>query len=135
MHTENNAGQCGTQSCSSETCGKCGKCDSCCNSHKNKGGLKVFPFAMAAGILWGLCFMMLAWMGWRFHHGMAMIALLAPMYKGFAATLMGGLAGAAWGFLKGFICGGIFAWLYNYFCCMWRKCCCKKPADKLTPLS
>jgi hypothetical protein len=45
--------------------------------------------------------------------GGSTLALLHKFYMGYSVTWLGGIIGLVWGFVDGFICGAIFAWLYN----------------------
>lgn len=82
----------------------------------------VLSFGFALGIAKGLFFMILAWSSAGFGYGSEMITLLASVYHGYAATFVGGIIGAVWGLVDGFIFGIILAGLYNCFVCA----CCKK---------
>jgi len=43
------------------------------------------------------------------------ISKIGAFYPGYSFTWVGGLIGFFWGFVEGFICGVIIAWLYNIF--------------------
>lgn len=92
--------------------GKCVKC---------YARLSICSFAFAVGITNGLCMMLFAYMGMMHWVGDEMIKLVATMYHGYAPTAIGGLFGLGWGFLDGFIFGGLIAIFYNCIKC----CCCK----------
>lgn len=73
----------------------------------------VGAFALAFGLWWGVgMFIMTWWLIW-FGTG-APLPVLSQVYIGYTVTPVGSLIGLAWGFFCGLICGGIFAWLYNF---------------------
>jgi hypothetical protein len=84
--------------------------------------LSVCRFGFAVGVANGLSMMCLAWMAMCWGLGAPMISLVASVYHGYGATLIGGLYGAGWGFLDGFVFGIVAAFFYNLCLC----CCCKK---------
>ncbi len=79
-------------------------------------------FGFALGITNGLGMMLLAWAAMQWGFGASMITQVASVYHGYDATWMGGLYGAGWGFVDGFIFGFVAAAFYNLCLC----CCCKK---------
>jgi hypothetical protein len=77
--------------------------------------LNVRSFALAAGIIVGLAvFAVTAWF-LLFNYPGYTLHKLHKIYIGYSVTWPGALLGLAWGFVEGFIAGGIFAWLYNRF--------------------
>jgi hypothetical protein len=91
--------------------------------------LRVLPLGIAFGLLSGLCMLVFAWAAWRFGYGTGFMLQYASIYPGYTSTLVGGIAGFAWGFFEGFICGALLAWFYNLcLCCgSCASCCCAKP--------
>lgn len=92
------------------------------------GKLKPLALGLAMGILTGIMMMLLAWWGWYSGSAsiMAMIQQWSSIYPGLDTTVIGGIFGAAWGFLEGLISGFLLAWLYNICsCCSSSSCCCK----------
>jgi hypothetical protein len=81
-----------------------------------KNVMKLSPkaFCLAFGILWGLGMLVLGITG-MLGYGTAIVNVMGSVYKGFAPTIGGAIAGAIWGFIDGAIGGYIFAWLYNKF--------------------
>ncbi len=77
--------------------------------------LKKRAVGLAAGIMWGLTVMLGTW--WLLYIGSAggTISKLGAIYFGYSYSFVGGIIGLLWGFVDGFICGVIFAWLYNMF--------------------
>ena len=77
--------------------------------------LDVKACGLALGILWGggMAFMGLTAMvcSWA----KPFVDVVAVMYVGYSATVLGSLVGAVWGFLDAFIGGALFAWIYNKF--------------------
>jgi len=47
--------------------------------------------------------------------GGKLMSVLSNFYPGYSFSFIGGLIGLPWGFVDGFICGYIFAVLYNAF--------------------
>jgi len=43
-----------------------------------------------------------------------LLAMLATLYPGYAATVLGSFIGLFWGFVCGAVCGAILAWLHNF---------------------
>ena len=87
---------------------------------KCKCYLSPVSLGVAFGVVCGLWMLLFAWSAMWWGHGVPIIAQWAEVLPGFAATIKGGLIGAAWGFVKGFVMGLIFGWIYNL--CL---CCCK----------
>ncbi len=75
--------------------------------------LKPLPFALAAGIVWGVGIMVITWAAMIFGGTGETITALAVIYKGYDLTFIGSLAGLLWGFIDGFVAGFVLAWLYN----------------------
>jgi hypothetical protein len=77
--------------------------------------LKKRAVGLAAGIMWGLSVMLGTWwLMWSGQPGTT-ISKLSAFYFGYSFTFLGGIIGLLWGFVDGFICGVVFAWLYNAF--------------------
>ena len=77
--------------------------------------LKPLALGLAGGILWGvgLCVGTL-WIVIIGSPGIT-LGLLGKFYIGYSVTIPGAFIGLVWGFVDGFICGIILAWLYNLF--------------------
>jgi len=75
---------------------------------------KIQPVALgvAIGVLWAVYVAFLAIIA-MFGWGSELVSLLASLYIGYAATIVGTIIGAVWGFVDGFIAGFIIAWVYN----------------------
>ena len=82
--------------------------------------LSAISIAIAMGVVSALWMCLFAWSAYMYGHGVAMVAQWGEIFRGYAPTINGGLIGAAWGFVDGFVCGLVFAWIYNL--CL---CCCK----------
>lgn len=76
------------------------------------GGTTFDPqrFGLAKGILCGIILFVLAMSG----KGGQFVALIAGIFPGYNATLMGAIIGFIYGLIAAGICGYIFASLYNY---------------------
>lgn len=74
--------------------------------------LNAGKFGLACGIVWALAVFLLgitAFYGW----GAEMQKLIASLYLGYKAGLIGGLIGALWAFIDGFVVGYVLIWIYN----------------------
>ena len=69
-------------------------------------------FAITCGAIWGVGMFALGIAG-MYGWGATIVNIIGSVYKGFAPTLGGSVAGGIWGFIDGAIGGYIFAWLYN----------------------
>ncbi len=91
---------------------------------------KCQPVALgiAVGAVWALyvgCLAVFAMFGW----GETFVTLLASLYIGYAASVIGAIIGAVWAFLDGFVAGFIVGWVYNraakrLSCC--ESTCCSE---------
>jgi hypothetical protein len=75
--------------------------------------LNIKAFGLTFGILWGLAILLTTYWILISDSGGSTLALLHKFYKGYTVSWFGGIIGLFWGFIDGFICGAIFAWLYN----------------------
>ncbi|MBT8386381.1 MAG: bacteriophage holin [Ignavibacteria bacterium] len=75
--------------------------------------LNVKPFALTCGILWGLALLLGTWWLLILSSAGEIISNLSAFYIGYSYSWGGVVIGLLWGFVDGFICGAIFAWLYN----------------------
>lgn len=71
--------------------------------------------AFASGICWGVGLFILTW--WIIITGGATgePTFIGRVYLGYRIDAVGSFIGLLWGLIDGFICGAIFAWLYNLF--------------------
>ncbi len=74
--------------------------------------LSVKGLAVGVGTSWAICMLFAGWasiFGWctRF------VEVMSSVYIGFKPTILGGIIGAAWGFVDGAIGGLIIAVVYN----------------------
>jgi hypothetical protein len=92
------------------------------SDNSNYPKVSICGLGFALGVANGLGMMCMAWLAMCWGFGMPMITLVGSVYHGYGATLIGGLYGAGWGFLDGFVFGIITAFFYNLCLC----CCCKK---------
>ncbi|MBI2148037.1 bacteriophage holin [Candidatus Woesearchaeota archaeon] len=70
---------------------------------------------LSLGILTGLYMLLLGLLAAFTGRGVSLVGFIGTFYWGYEPTLLGSLAGAAWGFLDGFIGGALVALLYNFF--------------------
>lgn len=98
----------------------------------NYKGTCLHPVSLgfSVGILWGLYVFLIGLLAWLSGYGIEFVKFLGGIYIGYAPTLGGSLAGAVWGFVKGFVGAALVAWLYNCFACKsCGKCTCDKGAN------
>lgn len=76
--------------------------------------LSTKSFALTCAIYWSAGMLVLGFMG-MYGWGAPMVNLIGSVYRGFAPTPGGAIAGAIWGFIDGLIAGYVFAWIYNKF--------------------
>lgn len=98
-------------------------------SDRRKKCLCAWCLGFALGITWALGVFLVGALALLWNIGTPFVDLFASLYYGYAATWMGSVIGAAWGFVDAFIFGIIFAWLYNFFMsrCECKVCCaCEK---------
>ncbi len=74
--------------------------------------LNVRAFAAGAGVMWSVYVMLDAWIA-RFGWGDETVETLSSLYIGYRPGFVGGLIGAAWGFMDGALAGAIVATVYN----------------------
>lgn len=93
--------------------------------------LSAVSFAIALGLVTGLGMMFFAWLVHYWGYGNLIVAQWAEIFPGYAASMKGGLIGAGWGFVEGFVFGLIFAWIYNLcLCCCKSMCGCCRPEEE-----
>ena len=75
---------------------------------------KCQPLALgvAIGVLWAVYVFLLAIIA-MFDWGTDMVRVLASLYIGYEASIIGAIIGAVWAFADGFIAGFVIAWIYN----------------------
>ncbi len=78
-----------------------------------KANLGVISFGLAVGITLAISAFILSLAAAFFDWGTPMVMILSSLYVGFSPTFVGGVAGAVWGFVNGFIFGTLIAWIYN----------------------
>jgi hypothetical protein len=76
--------------------------------------MKCQPIALgvAIAVLWTFYVVglgIVAMFGW----GNALVEVLASLYIGYEASIIGVLIGAVWAIVDGFIAGVVIAWVYN----------------------
>lgn len=77
--------------------------------------LSVKALGLAGGIMWGVSLFLwtlllsLTTVTW----GTDMLSLMVGFYPYYSISVAGAFAGLVLGFIDGFLCGAILAWLYN----------------------
>lgn len=74
--------------------------------------LSVKGLAIGLGATWALCMLFIGWVsifGWATN----IVEVMSSVYIGFKPTFLGGIIGAAWGFVDGAIGGLVIALIYN----------------------
>ncbi len=74
--------------------------------------LDVTGLAVGLGISWAACMLFVGW-GAMFGWGVEFVEVMSSVYIGFGPTFVGGIIGAAWGFVDGAIGGLLIAVVYN----------------------
>lgn len=90
------------------------------------GKLSVCNFAMALGIVWGLSMFLCALLSMTNGMAMPIVEVFSSIYLGFEPSFLGALMGLFWGFIDGFVFGGLLAFFYNYCSCKCPCTYCKK---------
>ncbi len=67
------------------------------------------------GLFWGFAVLITTWWLLILGSNGSTITKLHKFYPGYTFSWFGGIVGLLWGFVDGFICGVIIAWLYNLF--------------------
>ncbi len=76
--------------------------------------LKPLALGVAFGILWGGAIFLTTLLSHYAGYGTAFLeALPRSIYPGYSITLAGSFIGLIYGFIDGFVCGAIAAWIYN----------------------
>lgn len=74
--------------------------------------IQPIPLGVAVGVLWAIYVFSIgitAMFGW----GDAIVTVLASLYLGYSASIVGAIIGAIWAFVDGLIAGIIVALIYN----------------------
>ncbi len=77
--------------------------------------LKVWAFGLALGIVWGLSLFVLTLIGINTTYADAFLGVIDSIYPWYSWTVAGAFVGLGLGFIDGFLCGVIVAWIYNRF--------------------
>lgn len=70
-------------------------------------------FGVAMGATYAVFMLALAWVAGLFHVGDQAVAMTASYYPGYRPTFLGGIVGAAYGFVTGYVLGSAISWVYN----------------------
>jgi hypothetical protein len=85
-----------------------------CKKEVIKMTLNPKNFGLAAGILWGLCMLVITLISAGTGYAPEFLNIIASIYPGYSISLLGSAVGLIYGFIDGFIVLYIFAWLYNW---------------------
>ncbi len=80
-----------------------------------KARLDVIGLGLALGVALGGGMFLLGLAAMLFDWGTPLVEIMSSAYIGYGPGFVGSVAGAAWGFVDGFIGGALIAWLYNRF--------------------
>ncbi|MBT4462245.1 MAG: hypothetical protein HOI56_04540 [Gammaproteobacteria bacterium] len=83
--------------------------------------INVRALALTTGIFGALTMFFLAWWLILIGDTQGPQIIFERIYPGFTITPMGSLIGAFWGFIDWGIAGAIFAWIYNWLNCYFKK--------------
>ena len=78
--------------------------------------LCVWGLGIALGIVWAISMLVAGWIsiwGW----GTMFVNTMSSVYIGYTPSFGGGIVGAIWGFVDGFIGGILLAFFYNMVSC------------------
>lgn len=78
------------------------------------GKMSIKGLALSLGIIWAFCVLVLGWIAMT-GYGAKFVELISTVYIGYKPTLLGGIIGAAYGFVDGAVGGLLVALLYNVF--------------------
>lgn len=82
-------------------------------NNKTEPVLDATRFGLAGGILWGLFLLVFTFIAFFTGYWMTLMKAITYLYPGYKVTVFGAFIGLLWGFVDGFICGYLFAWIYN----------------------
>lgn len=76
--------------------------------------LKPIALGIALGAVWGVLLFITTWLSYFTGYGKLFLEVLAQsIYPGYSISPLGSLLGLFYGFLDGFICASVIAWIYN----------------------
>lgn len=76
--------------------------------------LNMRAFAISMGLWIGLGLFLFTWWVILFDGITREATLIGTVYRGYRISPLGSFIGLGYGLADGFICGGIFAWVYNH---------------------
>jgi hypothetical protein len=68
---------------------------------------------LSGGILWGLLLFCMTWISMYTGYGMFWLSTWMDIYPGFELSIGGSFIGLIYGFIDGFVCLFLTAWVYN----------------------
>lgn len=68
---------------------------------------------LTGGILWGLLLFCMTWISMYTGYGMFWLSQWMDVYPGYELSMAGSFIGLAYGFVDGFVCLFLVAWIYN----------------------
>ena len=75
----------------------------------------VLGLGYSLGTLLGVYMLFIGITSWLFGWGASVVELTSTWYRGFGPSFVGSIIGGLWGFVDGFVCGVLIAWLYNKY--------------------
>lgn len=71
-------------------------------------------YGIKLGLIFGLTMLSLAFLSMGLGLGEPIVVLLASLYKGYAATLVGAIIGLFWGFIHGYVVGAVLVMVNKF---------------------
>lgn len=84
---------------------------------------------VSIGAVFAVCMFLTALTAAYLNWGVNIVNLMGDIYIGYEASFLGGIIGAIWAFVDGFIFGFLIAWVYNLVCKKCSKCCVEKTSQ------
>jgi hypothetical protein len=77
--------------------------------------LNATKLGLAGGIAWGVCLFLTTLLSVWTGYGKAFLEMVSSLYPWFGISIGGAFLGLIEGFIDGFVCLFVLAWLYNRF--------------------
>lgn len=72
-------------------------------------------FGLAGGVFWGIALFILTLISFYTGYATHWLGNIVDVYPGYSINITGSFIGLVYGFIDGFLCFYIIAWLYNKF--------------------